>query len=79
MNKNCKGCPTYKFHSGDFQASNIECLLSFFNKYGDCPCTICLVKPVCEESCDDLETFSTHIKKCHREMYDKIIEIRRRG
>ena len=74
MSKHCKGCPTYVCQIGNRQ---IECLLSFFNEDAECPCTSCLVKPVCAESCDDIEYFSTHVRVQHRKRYDEIIEMRR--
>ena len=74
MNKHCKGCPTYVCEIGH---KKIECLLSFFSENAECPCTFCLVKPVCTDSCDDLEAFSVHIKMHHRKIYDEIVEMRR--
>jgi len=74
MNKHCKGCPTYLSKIGE---KSLECLLSFFSENAECPCTSCLVKPVCTKSCDDLEYFSTHVRVQHHEKYDKMVERRR--
>jgi hypothetical protein len=39
MKKYCKGCGT------------VDCYLKEFNKSGECPCTDCLVKTMCNSSC----------------------------
>ncbi len=74
MNKHCKGCPTYLYNIGH---RKIECLLSFFSENAECPCTSCLVKPVCMNSCLDLQAFATHVRAQNPERYENLVETRR--
>ena len=72
----CKGCPTYIMQT-DYYNTSIECLLSHFNENGECPCTSCLVKPVCGRSCDDIKQYSRYIREHHSKKYKELIEKRR--
>lgn len=47
--KNCKGC-----YSKD---SPFSCHPKFRNRSDECPCGICLIKGVCDRSCEDHEAF----------------------
>jgi len=50
MYENCKGCGTLKDVNG-------ECHYALGNSDGKCPCTTCIVKSMCEQSCEDFEKF----------------------
>ena len=45
----CKGCPTYNYKSA--------CSQSEYNKNGECPCCECLIKPMCEITCQKFENW----------------------
>ena len=45
MNKYCKGCLT------------VRRLCMEFNTEGGCPCTNCLIKPMCQDACCDFIEF----------------------
>ena len=46
----CKGCCMQNQHSAPFLQGLID-----FNSV--CPCSICIIKVMCEESCEEYETF----------------------
>jgi len=57
----CKGCSS--MNSDDLE---LPCIyLSYFktNQNGECPCSNCLVKVVCEEACEDLTQLAKEIRK----------------
>jgi hypothetical protein len=47
--ENCKGCPGVLHH----------CLFIDHSKRFKCPCFICIVKVICEGTCDDFDDFMT--------------------
>ncbi len=50
-NKNhCEGCSHYRAYRN--KASCVD-----YNKDGSCPCTICIVKLMCNNTCDNWETW----------------------
>jgi len=45
---NCEGCIDY-----DTEEELYALPCKYSNKKGKCPCTLCIVKPMCKEYCDD--------------------------
>lgn len=45
---NCEGC-----------VANFPCHLGVRNK-NDCPCGLCIVKPICQDICDELNIYINH-------------------
>lgn len=68
--KGCEGCISYRPHRdigdqcGDEAIPHISETLS-------CPCSICIVKTMCNNSCED---FHDYKKLCKKEMGDDSIE-----
>ena len=52
----CKGCLTNEY-CDDYGNDMVECELIKYNGEGECPCTNCIVKPMCEQVCDDFFAF----------------------
>jgi hypothetical protein len=53
MHEHCKSCLTYNEYSD-------KCgilIASELNLKGDCPCTNCLIKVMCNKGCDDYNNF----------------------
>jgi hypothetical protein len=50
-NDHCEGCCT------SFNSQDESCQLSKHNDSGQCPCSTCIVKVMCEKSCDDFDEF----------------------
>ncbi|MFW9872215.1 MAG: hypothetical protein ACFFG0_03860 [Candidatus Thorarchaeota archaeon] len=51
----CKGCYKYRTRSCYMRSG----FFSLDNKPVNCPCIICLVKPMCLEVCDELGNYSS--------------------
>ena len=58
MNKYCKGCFTMRNEDG----SERFCGNHVNNGKGECPCTNCLIKPMCNSACDDYDKFDSDIR-----------------
>ena len=54
INEYCKGCCVYM---PDGDPHDIGCTLFDSNNKGQCPCSKCIVKVMCEEPCEDYEQF----------------------
>ena len=57
----CGGCLTHKVQQ---MSETILCQYTKYNKTGSCPCTICLVKSMCENGC---ETRDKWLNKLNRD------------
>lgn len=56
----CKGCHTF------IQKNNgpEKCQIPPINEHGEhCPCSICMVKMMCENSCESLHNYQNHKKE----------------
>jgi hypothetical protein len=51
----CKGCYTFL---KDLTLPDPGCAHNHFNLNGECPCTECIIKVMCSESCSDYDAFS---------------------
>ena len=63
-NKYCKGCPGYIIDRSSVLTGNIDlriCSYAKYNEEGNCPCTECIVKPMCVDSCEDYNTFKSNV------------------
>ena len=62
-NDHCKGC-----FSNIYRASEkiIPCQLSYYNDKGQCACSVCIVKVMCQDVCDDFVTFRNAVTKQRR-------------
>ncbi len=49
--KHCKGCYAYT------RTERSPCSISGYNKKGECPCTTCIIKVMCNKTCDDFFWF----------------------
>jgi hypothetical protein len=49
----CEGCLSY---TGCYLIA-YSCLFDFYNDEGQCPCTLCIIKVMCEDVCDDFTHF----------------------
>jgi len=58
MSSECEGCKLYQY-------DNSECCCSVgipaSNHDMECPCRTCIVKPICNQVCNDLRE---HVRKC---------------
>jgi len=55
MKHNCDGCNCYVASVYPFV---FACSFSNQNRKGECPCTKCIIKMMCEEPCDGYSEFS---------------------
>jgi len=70
-NKHCRGCVGYINTDKDIliqidydQPNNIEirvCSYAKYNKEGYCPCSSCIVKPMCVDPCEDYNLFRFNV------------------
>lgn len=58
--KNCVGCYTDTHHETR-QGTITVCNIKMLNREGKCPCTRCIIKMVCHDSCDDFDNFRTEV------------------
>ena len=49
----CEGCLTQNACYDRGGNPIVRCELIKYNSEGECPCTLCIVKPMCEQVCDD--------------------------
>jgi hypothetical protein len=49
----CEGCLSY---TGCYLIA-YSCLFDFYNNEGQCPCSNCIVKCMCEVNCEDFNKF----------------------
>ena len=56
MTIHCKGCLTNEYC--DDYGNDI---LTKYNSEGGCPCTLCIVKPMCEQICGDFFNFKLEL------------------
>ncbi len=47
---NCKGCYT-------FMSDHMDCPHHVINESDECPCRICLIKGVCDTTCEEYNDF----------------------
>lgn len=70
MNRNeyCDGCLSY---------DDEKCPLFYFNDYGECPCTNCILKMICMKRCKELSKFENlaydRMEDTPYEPYEKIL------
>ena len=43
----------------------VKCYLHSYNDKGQCPCSNCIVKPMCKIECDDFKLFEIGILDCN--------------
>jgi hypothetical protein len=63
----CKGCKEHFINYGHMCASSLDPVIIVENEIIYCPCMSCLVKSMCEESCDKFDTYSDHLIDFERE------------
>jgi hypothetical protein len=61
--KECKGCSLYR---------SITTFCHPLNKTANCPCKLCLLKPICLESCNEFDIF---LKKASNEIMEEVEEL----
>ena len=57
---NCFGCLSVRRLSDLYKAPNhcyLHTMLEYDNSDGGCPCTSCIVKPMCNVKCSDFENY----------------------
>jgi len=54
-NKYCKGCYTLSYVY--LYGPKLECTYVRYNKDGQCPCTKCIVKMICQQGCPEYDTY----------------------
>ncbi len=52
--KNCKGCRTLI----SIEKLNHDCCYYTYNENGDCPCTLCVIKAMCDKACDNYDEWT---------------------
>lgn len=55
----CNGCLTLKYLTRIGPATN--CVYTIYNEHGQCPCSICIVKCMCDQGCPVFDVFKKHI------------------
>ncbi len=58
MNESCKGCATYKYGAVDYEGGEKTCHYHGYNDKGQCPCTECIVKVMCNVNCHAFAKFT---------------------
>lgn len=51
----CEGCFSYIYSTDTGEM--LCCMFKVFNDEGQCPCTLCVVKMMCENACNDYHVF----------------------
>lgn len=69
LSKYCKGCIT----NNQFSHEGPYCGIMRFNYNGQCPCSVCVIKVMCEVPCEDFESFK--VVKEAEERYDRRYEL----
>jgi len=59
-NNPCYGCATYTLAMDRCGNSFTNEDVSSNNDYGKCPCTLCVVKPMCGEPCEDYNDYNDY-------------------
>jgi hypothetical protein len=54
MRNICEGCYTY-------DRAEKECIVLKGGRQNECPCPICLIKVMCERSCEEMSTLSVGV------------------
>ena len=49
--EHCKGCPSNTYYKDG------SCKFNAYNDCGQCPCSVCIVKVMCQDVCDDFNKF----------------------
>jgi len=58
-NKECKGCAEFKNETEEY-----ICYFARANQYQNiCPCSLCLVKTMCNTACEAYKTFEEDMQK----------------
>lgn len=59
MSDYCKGCLTLKYYAR--VGPETYCSYVRYNKEGKCPCTLCIVKCMCDQGCPSFDVFKGKI------------------
>jgi len=67
IKKICEGCTTIRLireqaRRGSLSSSLTICLLVRNKKEEECPCTICLVKPICTRGCQERRDLAARLR-----------------
>jgi hypothetical protein len=60
MSDYCKGCLTLRYR-GRISRTEIDCTYVVYNGEGKCPCTLCVVKCMCDQGCPPFDVFRDSI------------------
>lgn len=57
IDEECQGCATYYEKNKEGYGNSI-CFYSTTNSYSEvCPCSICIIKPMCKKACEPYMSF----------------------
>jgi len=56
----CTGCVTYRQY---FNNELIPCSSEVYNSEGQCPCSNCIIKCMCQNACPDYHKFRTSVTR----------------
>lgn len=51
----CKGCRSYA------SPGHLPCTWKTYNESGKCPCSLCIIKGMCNDSCDPYEVWKVWV------------------
>jgi len=57
-NEHCKGCSSDSYYGNGFVGS---CKFNGYNDSGQCPCSRCIIKMMCNKTCEAFENFTIGI------------------
>ena len=65
IDKNCEGCYAYIQAKEDDNLKGLVCDLISSYKNKICPCSICIIKVICDTCCKEVEEYINHIRGYH--------------
>lgn len=51
LHNQCEGCNAFHSYTSSTPAYCIQCSYHQYNFFGRCPCTICMLKIMCQDEC----------------------------
>lgn len=61
----CNGCFTLTYFARVGRQAT-DCTYAVYNTFGQCPCTVCIVKCMCDKGCPDFDLFEKYIDDLKR-------------
>lgn len=65
MTNECEGCGSFRPYKVKGRQCGDDSILHL-SKTDQCPCSICIVKPICSDGCEDFQKYK---KLCEKEMF----------